>query len=157
MKKGNFNFNLNEADTVLCDIDGTIADLNHRRVYLSSKPKNYMAFKSKIMEDTPIQHIINTLKQFKSQGYKIVLCSGRGDDQRTQTEQWLEIHKVPWDAMFMRAEKDYRVDDIIKEELFDRILAAGYKPLLVLDDRDRVVSMWRRRGLLCVQVASGNF
>ena len=148
---------MEEVKTLICDIDGTLADLNHRRVYIASKPKNYMAFKERIMEDKPIVHIINTVKQFRDLGYKIVLCSGRGEEQRQGTEDWLRLHDVPYDKMYMRAEKDYRSDDIIKEELLDRIISAGYKPWLVLDDRERVVQMWRRRGIPCVQVAPGDF
>jgi hypothetical protein len=57
----------------------------------------------------------------------------------------------------MRAEKDYRADDIIKGELLDRIISDGWRPWLVVDDRDRVVKMWRDRGLLCLQCAPGDF
>jgi hypothetical protein len=59
--------------------------------------------------------------------------------------------------LWMRPAGDYRDDSIIKSELLDQILAAGYKPELVFDDRDRVVSMWREREIPCFQVAPGNF
>jgi hypothetical protein len=55
------------------------------------------------------------------------------------------------------ADGDYRADDIVKEEFLDRILADEYGTQRVFDDRDRVVTMWRRRGLVCCQVAEGNF
>ena len=57
----------------------------------------------------------------------------------------------------MRAEGDYRADDVVKGELLDRILADGYHPELVFDDRTRVVNMWRARGIMCAQVAEGDF
>jgi len=142
---------------LICDIDGTIADLTHRRVFIITHPTNYPAFEAGISDDKPIQHMIDTVKSFYAMGWTVILCSGRGNQQRTATTEWLAKHGVPWHALYMRTEKDYRKDDIIKGELLDQIIADGHKPALVLDDRDRVVDMWRARGIPCVQVAPGNF
>ncbi len=57
----------------------------------------------------------------------------------------------------MRPEKDYRDDGTIKAELLDKILADGWEPWLVVEDRQRVVDMWRARGLTCLQCAPGDF
>ena len=141
----------------MCDIDGTIADLTHRRVYVATRPKNWKAFEQGIPDDPPIQHIIDTVKSFFDMGWTILMCSGRGSQQREATITWLVNHMVPYHALYMRAEKDYRADDIVKGELLDQILEDGYKPTLVLDDRNRVVEMWRSRGIPCVQVAPGDF
>jgi len=143
--------------TAIFDIDGTIADLTHRRQYIATKPKNYAAFHKGVTNDLPIWPVINVLLAMKAAGYKIVLCSGRDGDFRQRTVDWLARFGVPYDALYMRAGKDYRADDIIKEELLDQILADGYKPEIVFDDRDRVVAMWRRRGLKCAQVEPGDF
>jgi len=53
--------------------------------------------------------------------------------------------------------KDYRDDRIIKEEIYREKIAPVYNALFVLDDRDRVVAMWRDLGLTCLQVANGDF
>ena len=142
---------------LICDIDGTIADLAHRRVYIITRPKNYAAFEAGIPDDKPIQHIIDTVISFRDMGWFIIMCSGRGAQQREVTLEWMSKHGVPCQKLYMRAEKDYRADDIVKGELLDQILADGHEPALVLDDRDRVVAMWRERGIPCVQVAPGNF
>ena len=44
-----------------------------------------------------------------------------------------------------------------KKEIFEKILTDGFRPQLALDDRDRVVSMWRSIGLPCFQVRGGKF
>jgi hypothetical protein len=36
-------------------------------------------------------------------------------------------------------------------------LADGYEPIMVFDDRNQVVKMWRERGIVCAQVAEGDF
>jgi hydroxymethylpyrimidine pyrophosphatase-like HAD family hydrolase len=30
--------------TIVCDIDGTVANIEHRRQYVATKPKNWKAF-----------------------------------------------------------------------------------------------------------------
>ena len=59
--------------------------------------------------------------------------------------------------LFMRASGDTRKDEIVKLELFDAHVRGKYDVRLVLDDRDRVVRMWRSIGLTCLQVADGEF
>ena len=139
------------------DIDGTLADITHRRKYVASKPKNWKAFNAGMSLDVPNVPVVQMCKLLHTQGHTIVLCSGRGSEQRGVTETWLAKHGILYHALYMRAEKDYRADYIVKEELLDQLLNDGYNPITVFDDRDQVVEMWRRRGLTCFQVAPGNF
>lgn len=145
------------AGTLFCDIDGTVADLTHRRVYITTKPKNYPAFEKAIHLDTPIQSIIDHVRAMHSAGWTVVMCSGRGTQSKAPTEAWLEKYGVPYHAIYMRPFKDYRKDSIIKYELLQQAIADGYVPDVVFDDRDQVVDMWRAEGIPCVQVAEGNF
>jgi hypothetical protein len=57
----------------------------------------------------------------------------------------------------MRSDKDRRADDIVKRELLARMRADQFNPALAIDDRRRVVDMWRAEGLVCAQVAEGDF
>jgi hypothetical protein len=57
----------------------------------------------------------------------------------------------------MRSNGDYRSDEIVKEELFRARIQPRYSVGGVIDDRNRVVKMWRRIGLVCFQVAEGEF
>ena len=60
--------------------------------------------------------------------------------------------------MLMRAEGDFRPDEQVKRELYEtRVLPAFGHATYVLDDRDKVVRMWRSLGLTVLQVADGNF
>ena len=134
---------------VIFDIDGTIADLTHRLHYVTTKPKNWPAFNKAISNDAPIWQVIEILFSLKNDGRRIILCSGRSEDSRQDTIDWLIDYGI-WDkveSLYMRKSKDYRADNIIKEELLDQILIDGFVPMLVFDDRKRVVDMWRRRGL----------
>lgn len=144
-------------ECVIFDIDGTICDLSHRRHHVATKPKNWKAFNEALHLDVPNEPVVRLLNTFADADHKIVLCSGREAVFREQTEEWLAEHKVAYHALYMRPAKDYRDDGTVKGELLDVILADGWKPWLVIDDRDRVVAMWRARGLTCLQCAEGNF
>lgn len=142
---------------VIFDIDGTIADCEQRRQYVQSKPPNWKAFNAAIPFDPPMQRTIDTILDMHHADWRIILCSGRGSENREITIDWLRKHRVPYDALYMRAVEDYRQDNIVKSELLDQILLDGYKPLMVFDDRQQVVDMWRDRGLIVHQVAPGDF
>lgn len=148
--------------TLFCDIDGTIADPAHRRVYVASKPKNWPAFERGIPHDEPIWPIIDAVKALRHHGpdyggWKVVMCTGRGAQNKDVTVSWLEKYGIEYDAIYTRAFKDYRRDDIVKAELLEQARSDGFDPDIVFDDRNRVVDMWRREGIPCVQVAHGDF
>lgn len=143
------------------DIDGTLADITHRRHLVATKPKNWPAFEARAPQDKPVWPIIAVLTELWKGDHDIVIASGRGDNQRDATVRWLaQVANVPrtWYDLYMRRAGDYRADDIIKQEILNAITAKyGRKPDMVFDDRKRVVDMWRRNGILVAQVDEGDF
>ena len=148
---------------IIVDIDGTIADNSHRVHHINSKqkniPKNWTLYLNEIKNDTTHDDIIFILTSLKDAGAKLVLCTGRNEDEREDTWRWLEKHNIMhlFDKLYMRAVNDYRSDDVIKLELLDQIRKDGYDPRIVFEDRTRVVNMWRKEGLRCLQVQPGDF
>jgi len=57
----------------------------------------------------------------------------------------------------MRKDNDFRPDEEIKKEIYNNFIKDDYNIFFVLDDRTKVVNMWRSLGLTCLQVADGNF
>jgi hypothetical protein len=143
--------------TLFCDVDGTVADLTHRRVYVVSKPKNWPAFERSMHLDTPITTIIDHVKSLRAGGWKVVVMTGRGAQNKSVTEDWLGKYGVEYEAIYTRALKDYRKDSIVKLELMQQAAADGWVPDLVFDDRNQVVDMWRAENVPCIQVAEGDF
>lgn len=141
---------------VIFDVDGTVANNDHRRVWVQNKPKNWKAYNATMADDLPIQNIIN-LTQILSDHYMVIIVTARTDDHAEVTQAWLQKHGVAYDRIFFRKEKDYRDDSIVKSEILDQILEQGIEPVMVFDDRNKVVNMWRERGLQCLQVAPGDF
>ena len=142
---------------IICDIDGTIADIDHRRHHVREKPKNWKKFNDLMHLDGCHYDICHILDIFHNSGETILLTSGRSEDQRKVTEEWLDRYIVPYKKLYMRKSGDYRSDDIVKREILAEIRADGYEPWLAIDDRDRVVKMWRDEGIRCLQVCEGDF
>ena len=93
---------------------------------------------------------------FHRDRYKILLVSGRQTGRGgIATEQWLYNNHVPYQHLFMRQSGDHRQDNIVKQEILDRLPKNQID--YILDDRNQVVSMWRSNGLTCLQVAEGDF
>lgn len=146
-----------DVGTLYCDIDGTLADIAHRRRFLERRPKDWKAFKSTMHLDAPMPEVIAAVKRLYAAGWNVVLMTGRDAASRRVTRDWLKQFDVPYAAIFMRADGDYRRDDLVKADLMAEAEDAGFRADLVFDDRDQVVRMWRNSGLTCVQVAEGNF
>lgn len=141
---------------VLVDIDGTLADVTHRRHFIERTPKDWDGFFAAADRD-PCHIHIATLTQLLRPAYQIVLVTGRMAKHNAITLPWLGRNWVHFDHLFTRADGDFRGDDVVKEEILDRDILPIVQPVFAIDDRDRVVKMWRRRGIPCLQCAEGDF
>lgn len=144
---------------VVFDIDGTLANVEHRRQFVATRPKNWAAWNAGMANDTVHEDIKWMLDSFRCRDVftEIILCSGRGEETRAVTEQWLSDNDIYFSALFMRKAKDYRKDSIVKIELLQQIREQWGEPFLWLDDRTQVVEAIRAEGVRVLQVAPGNF
>lgn len=142
---------------IVFDIDGTLADIAHRRHYVASKPKNWKAFNAGMANDLVNYEIRFLLKTFWDLGHTIILCSGRESAMRDVTEEWLFQHEIPFTKLLMRPHGDFRADNFVKVELLAQIRAEYGEPYLWFDDRNQVVDAIRAEGVRVLQVAPGNF
>lgn len=143
---------------VILDLDGTVADCSHRLHFIEGQNRDYQAFYDGIVDDTPIQHIIDLVRALaQSQEYIILAVTGRPDTHKRETIVWNQQQFLPYHALFMRAEGDFRKDYIVKKEILETIRKEFGEPAFALDDRSSVVAMWRENGVPCLQVAPGDF
>lgn len=136
--------------SIIVDIDGTIADNQHRQSVLEFSPKNWDTFFSECVNDLPIEPIVGII-QILSSYHSILFVTGRNEKYRIITEAWLHKHEIPFEELYMRPNGDYRCDHEMKEFLLINEIRKQYNPKLAIDDRQSVVDMWRRNGLICLQ------
>tara|TARA_B100000287_G_scaffold216277_1_gene204090 strand:+ start:78 stop:590 length:513 start_codon:yes stop_codon:yes gene_type:complete len=166
--------------TIIFDLDGTLAIIDRRRDHALKMGKNgkmnWNEFfnPAHISFDEPNEPVIKMAQMFKKEGFKIVIFSGRNDISFDRTVEWLEWNDVPFDLLVMRPDKfkpkswpvakgnpatpemRFMPDEILKKEMLDTFVDID-DVFLVVDDRDKVVKMWRDLGLNTFQVAPGNF
>lgn len=139
----------------ICDIDGTIADCTHRLFLLKEKPTDWETFHFLATNDTPILENIQILQNhYFLAGLQIYFVTARPERTRDLTEMWLRDHVgykygIHHSGLFMRKDDDHRNDDIIKREIFEQYFA-DKEVRYVLEDRPRVVKMYRDLGLTVI-------
>lgn len=147
-------------DVIVCDLDGTLANCEHRVHHVQNKPKNWNAFYAGVREDevnVPVLFVLDAFLNREPIPFELIFCSGRPERCRADTENWLrEVCHITDFTLLMRKDGDFRADYIVKQEILDNAIPKD-RVLFVLDDRQQVVDMWRRNGLTCFQVAEGNF
>lgn len=149
---------MNKKPIIIFDLDGTLANCEHRKHWITSKPKNWKAFFKGIKGDTPIIPVMSVLTSLLKSNYNIIFMSGRSEDTREDTVQWLNDQNIHKDAhyidLLMRKSNDFRSDDIVKSEILDEI-EKDYDILFAFDDRPKVVRMLRNRGIFVFDVYQG--
>ena len=143
--------------TIIFDVDGTIADVEHRRHFVNGN-NDWDSFRKETVNDTPVQWVCDIAKRFIAQGDEVAFFSARNESERDITEKqisdWIgDGHK----GVFLRPDGDFTPDDVFKSELADKFIDMGGKIDLIFDDRQKVVDMWRDKGFTVVQVADGDF
>ncbi len=138
---------------VIFDIDGTLA------VRDETDPNvRHFADHGRVGEDLPNPAVVELAQTIAAAGrHRIVVMSGRDEVCQWQTEMWLAAQGIEFDLLVMRRHKDNRDDAEVKEELYRRQVEPFYEVAFVVDDRRRVVKMWREAlGMTVLAVAVRN-
>ena len=138
---------------VVFDLDGTLALTGHRAHFLAGRKKDWRGFYAACDQDEPCHPIIRTLLALDATGAEVEIWSGRSDEVRDKTTAWLAEHGLGHIRIRTRAAGDHRPDTVLKAEWLDE----GRAPDLVFEDRASVVKLYRSRGIVCCQVAPGDF
>lgn len=137
----------------IVDIDGTLAQRGTR------DPYDFEA----AGDDVPNPLVVRLIHRLASSGVTIAYFTGREERTKDEistreiTQHWLDRHVSIDGPLYMRRHGDYRRDAEVKSEMLEAFFTERkYQKsdiLCVLDDRKQVVEMWRREGLLCLDVA----
>lgn len=134
---------------ILVDIDGTLAIRGDRGIY---------DFKRAEVDNVceQVRHFVHLVSKEKVVDahlkLDIIIFSGREDTYKEETKRWLKKHDIPYDGIHMRVGGDKRNDAIVKREMYEKYIREKYNVFFVIDDRARVVRMWRSLGLFVFDV-----
>jgi len=146
----------------ICNMDGTTSNCDHRLHFISQTDgalKNWDAFYDACHLDEPIRPVIAVVKALIHSGHRPIFATGRPERIRDKTHAWIETHITggPVIDLMMRADADHRADVYLKAEFLKTMKANGYNPVLALEDRDQVVKLYRRLGLIVLHCAEGSY
>ena len=149
------------AKWIIFDLDGTLADIEARRS-LATKENgkiNWGIFFDplNIELDVPMHDSIELYVALQKAGYSMAIFSGRGEETKEVTKKWLKNNGISYDKLRMRPIENYQPDDVLKRLWLNEEFEDRDSLLCVFDDRNKVVDMWRSEGILCCQVAPGDF
>lgn len=153
-----------KKQAIIVDLDGTLANCDHRLHYLKGEKKDWKSFFENIDYDQINLNVLTVVKHFHDLNHGVLIVTGRPRACHEKTVQWLRKYlmsfvksrSIDFD-LFMRKDGDYQPDQSFKQQVYEHLIAPDYDVKLVLEDRDQVVKMWRSLGLECWQVAEGNF
>jgi predicted kinase len=128
----------------IIDLDGTLAKMGNRSPYEWHK----------VGVDTLNESVAELVRSLHLNNNKIIILSGRDEECRDITVEWLFNHKIPYIRLIMRKKNDTRKDSIIKEEFFWKKVAPFWNVLGVVEDRPVVARKWRELGLNVFQVSN---
>lgn len=142
--KPKYEWNSSLPYCIICDIDGTLSHSPNRRIF---------DFKEVINDKVigPVAYLLSAINCFEW-GEDIIIVSGREEICRKETEEWLKNNNIFYEHLYMRKEKDYRDDTIIKKEIYEEHIKDKYNINFVIDDRPSVVQMWIDMGLFVINV-----
>ena len=131
---------------IVFDIDGTLSEKGGRNPFNEKD----------VLQDEVHSSIVHMLQMYFNSGNEVIVCTGRTEGCRKDTEQWFRINVEFVPKMYMRNVGDVRPDWQVKTEMWNEICKDRYISLLV-DDRNQVVRRARMLGLKVAQVEYGNF
>lgn len=140
------------AKSVIVDLDGTLADIEHRVHLVNREHPHWAEFYRQCVNDTPKQWCVDLMIAMGKAGFNVRIVSARSREVEQQTREWLA--KIDWQGVnveleMLRAEKDSTRDEVLKKAWLDKFGRENIA--FVVDDRQRVVDMWRAEGLTCLQ------
>jgi phosphoglycolate phosphatase-like HAD superfamily hydrolase len=134
------------------DIDGTLADNEHRQHHLEGENKEWDAFFEKQHLDEPYQPVLDVLHALANDrpGDAVIIVTARDERFRADTLEWINRH-IPWmssEDMYMRPLGDRGNDDLLKVKIIQNWLQRhpAYQVGAIFDDRHRIIDAFRAEG-----------
>jgi hypothetical protein len=136
--------------TIVIDLDGTLANVDHRTHYVRRDRPEWDAFYEACDKDSLNVWCAKLMESFYMRGYEVLIVSARRDTEKAKTLQWLSNHKVQYSELIMlRKGNESTPDTKLKKAWLDSY--GKEKILFIVDDRQKVVDMWRSEGMTCLQ------
>ena len=133
------------------DIDGTLADNDHRQHLIMEGNRDWDTFFSLQHKDEPFDAVMEIFDTLVATGHKCVIITARCERFREETLEWLNKHHngtIKSEDVYMRPLKDRTDDDKIKLNILNQIVEGSpdLKVMGIFEDRHRIIDAFRDAG-----------
>lgn len=139
---------------VIVDIDNTLS-INKKRYELATKSDGSIDWDilydyQNVVSDEPNLPMIEIVNSLHDE-YEIYILTGRPQSILNSTQDWLEIHKVKYDGLFMRSKENHYINDVeLKEKMYNEFVKDGV--FCAFDDRQDIIDLWKSFGVTSFKV-----
>ncbi len=142
------------GDCAIVDIDGVLADAEHRQHYLDPPWRDWDGFFAECGGDGVFEET-KALLELMDLTLTIVLLTSRPTWIQKATLDWLSRHEIRYDLLIMRPLGDFQPSPGFKRDETDGLRHRGYVPVLAIDDDMRNVRMYKNEGIPTIFLDSG--
>lgn len=139
---------------VIADMDGTLS-LN-----TSGRPFYGEGAAEGMLTDSINNNVADAVRAMcDGADAELIVLTGREDtpEIRQATYDWLDKNWLLPDKLLMRPKGDYSPAQECKRAIYKNYIEGNYNVLVVFDDSQKCVDMWREEGLTCLQPNDGKF
>jgi len=142
------------GDCVIVDIDGVLADAEHRQHHLEPPWRDWDSFFAEAGGDDVFEEMVTVL-ELLAPDLVVVLLTSRPAWIQRETLRWLDLYDIRWDLLIMRPIGDFQPSPGFKRYETTTLTERNFRPRLAIDDDMRNVRMYRSEGLPTLHLESG--
>lgn len=137
---------------IIVDMDGTICDNVTGRPWFGKGAAEGM------LEDKPRTNLIDMIRTYCDEySIDLLVLTGRHEGiEEAVTLKWLNVNWFHPDRIFSRRKNDFSKSAPYKEKVYTEEIEPYYDVLMVFEDDDSCVQIFRDKGLLVLQPKSKN-
>ena len=135
-------------DTIVFDFDGTLIDLDPIRHLFG----DWDAFHAASF-DCPAREGIVALARRCQTIMRVIVLTGKPERYKAKLLGWLSLRGIIPDEVLMRPDHNIDSDRDLKPQLLDDAGVEKSRVIAIVEDRDKMVDLWRELGYTCLQAA----
>lgn len=124
----------------LLDIDGVLANDSARLHHALAR--DYSAYFAKAAMSADVMHTegLALAEKLQAEGWTVAYLTGRREDRRVVTEDWLDQHGFPMGRLTMRTpEQGMPLANFKQEYMLKLLVTANYTDVVLFDDDPEVI------------------
>lgn len=138
---------------IIVDVDGTICE------NVTGRPWYGKGAAEGMLKDEPYTDIINLIDSYAyDYNLQVIILTGRHKGEELEaTKKWLNKNSFYYDEIFARDLNDYSKTSTYKEKVYEEKIKPYYDVVMMFEDNNSCVQMFRNKGLIVLQPQNSDY